>query len=83
VIEHHPLGGRERELGQPAKALLREQELPRVVLQAPVQHGVDGVLVLDEDTIHAVRNPLGIPSRALHVYLGDLLDLVAHPRSMW
>ena len=48
-----------------------------------VRSKAPSLLVLDESTIHAVRNPLGSPSRALHVYLGDLLDLVARPRSMW
>jgi len=52
-------------------------EVKTILSEAP------SVLVLDDSVIHAVHNPLGTPSRALHVYLGDLLDLKGNPRSMW
>lgn len=38
------------------------------------------VLVLGDDVIHRIRNPLGRPLRALHVYGGDF---PAARRSMW
>ena len=37
-------------------------------------------ILLGEDVIHAIENPLGTPTIGLHVYGGDLL---AAPRSMW
>jgi predicted metal-dependent enzyme (double-stranded beta helix superfamily) len=42
---------------------------------------VDGeILMLGDDTIHAVTNPLGRPTGAVHVYGGDLLHAA---RSQW
>jgi predicted metal-dependent enzyme (double-stranded beta helix superfamily) len=38
------------------------------------------VVLLGDDTIHAVSNPLGTLTGALHVYGGDF---VAQPRSQW
>jgi len=38
------------------------------------------VLVLGEDAVHAIENPLDRPSFAIHVYGGDLLSA---PRRMW
>ncbi len=38
------------------------------------------VVLLGDDTIHAVTNPLGTLTGALHVYGGDF---VAQPRSQW
>ena len=39
------------------------------------------VIVLGEDTIHAIANPLDRPSCAIHVYGGDLLNFSS--RSTW
>jgi predicted metal-dependent enzyme (double-stranded beta helix superfamily) len=39
------------------------------------------VVVLGEDAIHAIENPLDRPSCAIHVYGGDLLDFSS--RSTW
>ena len=38
------------------------------------------VVLLGDDTIHSVTNPLGAPTGAIHVYGGDF---VAQPRSQW
>jgi predicted metal-dependent enzyme (double-stranded beta helix superfamily) len=38
------------------------------------------VLLLGDDAIHAVSNPLGRLTGAIHVYGGDFVD---HPRSQW
>lgn len=38
------------------------------------------VLVLGDDVIHAVTNPLSRLTAAIHVYGGDFVD---HPRSQW
>ena len=37
-------------------------------------------ILLGEDVVHAIENPLGAQTLGLHVYGGDLL---AAPRSMW
>ena len=37
-------------------------------------------ILLGEDVVHAIENPLATPTLGLHVYGGDLL---AAPRSMW
>ena len=41
---------------------------------------VGDVLLLGDDTIHAVTNPLGKLTGAIHVYAGDFVN---EPRSQW
>lgn len=41
---------------------------------------VGDVLVLGDEAIHAVSNPLSTLTAAIHVYGGDLVN---HPRSQW
>ena len=41
---------------------------------------VGDVLLLGDDTIHAVTNPLGRLTGAIHVYAGDFVN---EPRSQW
>ena len=38
------------------------------------------VVLLGDDTVHSVTNPLRVPTGAIHVYGGDF---VAQPRSQW
>jgi predicted metal-dependent enzyme (double-stranded beta helix superfamily) len=38
------------------------------------------VVLLGDDTVHSVTNPLGAPTGAIHVYGGDF---VTQPRSQW
>ena len=48
--------------------------------RAGEQLAAGDVLLLGDDTIHAVTNPLGRLTGAIHVYAGDFVN---EPRSQW
>ena len=59
----------------------RSREQPGRIEQSTGKTLVEGdVLLLGDDVIHSVENPLGKLTAAIHVYGGDFVEM---PRSQW
>jgi len=72
--------GRERDLRRREENTLYRRAQGSIVVSGGKQLDVGSVLLLGDDAIHSVANPLRSYTAAIHVYGGDYFAI---PRSEW